>query len=49
MLKLIDVKKEYQTPGGCFFALDGVSLCVEEGEFVAIVGNRAAANPLCSI
>ena len=42
MLKLLDVKKEYQTPGGCFFALDGVSLCVEEGEFVAIVGKSGS-------
>lgn len=42
MLKLIDVRKEYQTPGGCFFALDGVSLCVEEGEFVAIVGKSGS-------
>lgn len=42
MLKLIDVKKEYQTPGGCFFALDGVSLCVEEGEFVAIIGKSGS-------
>lgn len=42
MLKLIDVKKEYQTPGGCFSALDGVSLCVEEGEFVAIVGKSGS-------
>lgn len=42
MLKLIDVKKEYQTPGGCFFALDGVSLCVAEGEFVAIVGKSGS-------
>lgn len=42
MLKLIDVKKEYQTPGGCFFALDGVSLCVEKGEFVAIVGKSGS-------
>ena len=42
MLKLIEVKKEYQTPGGCFFALDGVSLCVEEGEFVAIVGKSGS-------
>lgn len=42
MLKLLDVKKEYQMPGGCFFALDGVSLCVEEGEFVAIVGKSGS-------
>ena len=42
MLKLLDVKKEYQTPGGCFFALNGVSLCVEEGEFVAIVGKSGS-------
>ena len=42
MLKLIDVKKEYQTPGGCFYALDGVSLYVEEGEFVAIVGKSGS-------
>ena len=42
MLKLLDVKKEYQTPGGCFFALDGISLCVEDGEFVAIVGKSGS-------
>lgn len=42
MLKLIDVKKEYKTPGGCFSALDGVSLCVEDGEFVAIVGKSGS-------
>lgn len=42
MLKLLDVKKEYKTPGGCFYALDGVSLCVEDGEFVAIVGKSGS-------
>ena len=42
MLKLLDVKKEYQTPGGCFSALAGVSLCVEDGEFVAIVGKSGS-------
>lgn len=42
MLKLLDVKKEYKTPGGCFSALDGVSLCVEDGEFVAIVGKSGS-------
>ena len=42
MLKLLDVKKEYQTPGGCFSALAGVSLRVEDGEFVAIVGKSGS-------
>lgn len=42
MLKLLDVKKEYKTPGGCFSALDGVSLCVKDGEFVAIVGKSGS-------
>ena len=42
MLKLLDVKKEYQTPGGSFSALDGVSLCVKDGEFVAIVGKSGS-------
>ena len=42
MLKLLDVKKEYQTPGGCFSALDGVSLCVDDGEFVAVVGKSGS-------
>lgn len=42
MLKLLDVKKEYQTSGGSFSALDGVSLCVEDGEFVAIVGKSGS-------
>ena len=42
MLKLLDVKKEYRTPGGSFSALDGVSLFVEDGEFVAIVGKSGS-------
>jgi len=42
MLQLIDVKKEYKTPGGCFSALGGLSLCVEDGEFVAIVGKSGS-------
>lgn len=42
MLKLLDVKKEYNTPSGCFSALDSVSLCIEEGEFVAIVGKSGS-------
>ncbi len=42
MLKLHDVKKEYKTPGGCFSALGGISLCVEDGEFVAIVGKSGS-------
>lgn len=42
MLKLLDVKKEYKTPGGSFSALDGVSLCVKDGEFIAIVGKSGS-------
>lgn len=41
-VKTAGCKKEYKTPGGCFSALNGVSLCVEDGEFVAIVGKSGS-------
>jgi NitT/TauT family transport system ATP-binding protein len=37
-IELVKVSKAYQTPGGPFLALDGVSLRVAAGELVALVG-----------
>ena len=38
ILQACDLKKTYGTGEACVHALDGVSLNVEKGEFVAIVG-----------
>ncbi len=38
LIELRDIVKEFQTGAGPFRALDGVSLTVEEGELMAIVG-----------
>jgi ABC-type lipoprotein export system ATPase subunit len=38
VLELVDVRREYQIGQTTTVALDGVSLTVEQGEFVAIVG-----------
>ncbi len=42
MIKIQDVRKKYSTGGKSFFALDGVSLEIEEGEFVAITGKSGS-------
>ena len=36
--KTIDVKRHYETKGGCVKAVDGVTMQVEAGEFLAIAG-----------
>ena len=45
ILQACDLKKTYGTGEACVHALDGVSLNVEKGEFVAIVELLAAASP----
>ena len=38
MIELTDIRKVYAMGGACVAALDGVSLSIRAGEFVAIVG-----------
>ena len=42
ILQVCDLKKTYGTGEACVHALDGVSLNVEKGEFVAIVGTSGS-------
>ena len=42
VLQTIDLKKYYGTEPNITRALDGVSLCVEQGEFVAVVGTSGS-------
>lgn len=42
ILQTVDLKKHYMQGGNVTKALDGVSLAVEEGEFVAIVGTSGS-------
>lgn len=42
ILQTIQLKKIYQTPSGEVRALDGVSISVEEGQFVAVVGSSGS-------
>lgn len=38
LLELVDIRKMYQGPEGGVVALDGISLAIEEGDFVAVMG-----------
>lgn len=42
MIELKDVTKTYKSGGGTVHAVDGVSLAIEDGEFVAIVGHSGS-------
>ncbi|MBE2221093.1 MAG: ATP-binding cassette domain-containing protein [Anaerolineae bacterium] len=42
LIELRDVVKAYQTPVGNFIALDGVTLTIDRGEFVAVVGKSGS-------
>jgi ABC-type lipoprotein export system ATPase subunit len=42
VIDLHQVKKAYQTPAGDFYALKGIDLQVQPGEFVAVVGKSGA-------
>lgn len=41
-LRTENIRKIYQTPSGEVRALDGVSVSVEEGEFVAVIGSSGS-------
>lgn len=42
VLRTENLRKIYQTPSGEVRALDGVSISIEEGEFVAIIGSSGS-------
>lgn len=44
ILQACDLKKTYGTGEACVHALDGVSLNVGKGEFVAIVGTSGSGD-----
>lgn len=47
VLQTIDLKKYYQQGENVTKVLDGVSLEIEVGEFVAVVGTSGSASPRC--
>jgi putative ABC transport system ATP-binding protein len=42
LIRLEDVRKAYKTPAGDFLALKGITLQVQEGDFLAVVGKSGA-------
>ncbi len=44
-----NLKKYYRMGENVVKALDGVSISIQQGEFLAIVGSPEAANPRCFI
>jgi ABC-type lipoprotein export system ATPase subunit len=42
LIRLVDVVKTFETPAGSFIGLDGVSLTVGAGEFVAVIGKSGS-------
>ncbi len=42
LVDLLEVKKAYNTPAGDFYALKGIDLQLQQGEFVAVVGKSGA-------
>jgi putative ABC transport system ATP-binding protein len=42
LIELKGVRKAYESPAGDFYALKGIDLRVEEGEFVAVAGRSGA-------
>lgn len=42
LIRVRDLRKAYRTPAGDFYALKGIELDVEPGEFLAVVGKSGA-------
>ena len=42
LIRLHGIGKKYSTPAGEFHALRGIDLCIERGEFVAVVGQSGS-------
>ena len=47
MIDLVDVYKIYQTGDTTVHALDGINLHIDDGEFVAIVGQSGSGKSTC--
>jgi len=47
MIDLVDVYKIYQTGDTTVHALDGITLHIDDGEFVAIVGQSGSGKSTC--
>lgn len=45
ILQVINLKKYYGQSSNITKALDGVTLSIEKGEFISIVGTSGVANP----
>ncbi len=47
ILQTTDLKKYYGIEPNVTYALDGVTIAVEQGEFVAVVGTSGSGNAMC--
>ncbi len=45
LIELSGVTRSYEVGGGTLQVLKGIDLVIEEGDFVAVMGPRARANP----
>ena len=46
LIRLKDVRKAYKTPAGDFYALKGIDLAVQPGEFLAVLGKSGAGKSI---
>ena len=49
LLETENLKKHYQMGSSTVRALDGVSLTIDQGEFVALLGTSGSGSRRCSI